>query len=67
METDIWGQLALEATSVYLTDGDAAAGAASKRHPFHNTVLYEITNIHTAHDFYTKNQTKKDNVYFNWC
>lgn len=37
METDIWGQLALEASSVYVTDGDAAA-ANLKRNPFANTV-----------------------------
>lgn len=32
METDIWGQLALEASQVYLTDG-------VKRSPFADTVL----------------------------
>lgn len=31
METDIWGQLALEASTVYLTDG-------VKRSPFADTV-----------------------------
>lgn len=33
METDIWGQLALEASQVYLTDG-------VKRSPFADTVNY---------------------------
>lgn len=32
METDIWGQLALEASQVYLSDG-------TKRSPFADTVL----------------------------
>lgn len=32
METDIWGQLALEASTVYLTDG-------VKRSPFADTVF----------------------------
>lgn len=31
METDIWGQLALEASTVYVTDG-------TKRSPFAETV-----------------------------
>lgn len=34
METDIWGQLALEASQVYLTDG-------VKRSPFADTVSCE--------------------------
>lgn len=34
METDIWGQLALEASSVYVTDGSNV-----KRSPFADTVL----------------------------
>lgn len=33
METDIWGQLALEASSVYVTDGSNV-----KRSPFAETV-----------------------------
>lgn len=37
METDIWGQLALEASSVYLTDG-------SKRSPFADTVTSQLSN-----------------------
>lgn len=37
METDIWGQLALEASSVYLTDG-------SKRSPFADTVTSQFSN-----------------------
>lgn len=34
METDIWGQLALEASTVYVTDGSNV-----KRSPFADTVL----------------------------
>lgn len=34
METDIWGQLALEASSVYVTDGSNI-----KRNPFADTVF----------------------------
>lgn len=36
METDIWGQLALEASTVYVTDGSNV-----KRSPFAETVTDE--------------------------
>lgn len=38
METDIWGQLALEASQVYLTDG-------VKRSPFADTVFHRYIYI----------------------
>lgn len=38
METDIWGQLALEASSVYVTDGTTNV----KRSPFADTVLVTL-------------------------
>lgn len=40
METDIWGQLALEASQVYLTDG-------VKRSPFADTVRLFFFLFHT--------------------
>lgn len=49
METDIWGQLALEASSVYLTDGSNV-----KRSPFYLTVyraeifFYKKNRFHCA-------------------
>lgn len=49
METDIWGQLALEASSVYLTDGDGTAQSGPKRNPFRHTVLHEHTNTSSAY------------------
>lgn len=48
MEIDIWGQLALESTQVYLTDG-------VKRSPFADTVTkyfifhYEFPQANTIH------------------
>lgn len=36
METDIWGQLALEASSVYVTDGSNV-----KRSQFYDTVNFD--------------------------
>lgn len=38
METDIWGQLALEASQVYLTDG-------VKRSPFADTVFFFLFSL----------------------
>lgn len=36
MSPDVWGQLALEASQVYLTDGTAA------RSPFYLTVMWRL-------------------------
>lgn len=56
METDIWGQLALEATSVYLGDG------LVKRSPFEDTVYHNSIEKKTCFDYCTIRARKENCV-----